>query len=194
MPPTGERLTAAQISLLRDWIDQGAEWGEEAASVEYARDIQPIFEARCYSCHGNKVQTHGLRLDRRSSPLKGGDSGAPAIVPGSSASSLLVRYVSGTDRVVMPPVGDRLDTAQVELLKKWIDAGAEWTETAAVEREVVKRADHWAFKPAVRPAVPRVRNGGWVRNPIDAFVLAKLEARGWKPAAAAAPRDLMRRL
>ena len=86
MPPTGDRLTAAQIDLLRTWIDQGAVYPPEANAVDFARDIQPMFESRCYACHGPEKQTHGLRLDHRASVMKGGDSGAPAIVPGDSGA------------------------------------------------------------------------------------------------------------
>ncbi len=194
MPPSGERLTAAQIDLLRTWIDQGAVYPVEANAVDFARDIQPLFESRCYACHGPEKQTHGLRLDHRASAMKGGDSGAPAIVPGDSAASLLIHYVAGQEKVVMPAAGPRLTTYQVDTLRKWIDTGAEWPEAAPSEAAAIKRPDHWAFKRPVRPPVPSVKQKSWVRNPIDAFVLAKLEAQGWKPAPAAAPRDLLRRL
>jgi mono/diheme cytochrome c family protein len=195
MPPAGDRLTPAQIKLLSDWIDRGAEWPEDSAAIDYAREIRPIFEGRCYQCHGSSVQTHGLRLDRKESALKGGDSGAPAIVPGRSADSLLIRYVAGLDpRVVMPAKGERLTPAQIDLLRRWIDGGAEWPETAPAESASTKHRDHWAFQPVRKPPVPRARNQAWVRNPIDAFVLQKLDEHGWKPSPAAKAGDLLRRL
>src|SRR6059036_1956895 len=80
-----------------------------AATPDFTRDVQPVLESRCWSCHGAKLQMHGLRLDRRADALKGGGSGVPAIVPGASAQSLLIKYVSGLDKdVIMPPSGDRL--------------------------------------------------------------------------------------
>src|ERR1043166_2671707 len=76
---------------------------------DFARDIRPVLESRCWSCHGAKLQMHGLRLDRRADAIKGGGSGVPAIVPGASAQSLLIKYVSGLDPdVIMPPSGPRL--------------------------------------------------------------------------------------
>src|SRR2546430_13462169 len=85
---------------------------------DFVRDVQPVLESRCWSCHGAQLQVHGLRLDRRADALKGGGSGVPAIVPGKSAQSLLIKYVSGLDKDgVMPPAGGRLKPAEVELLR-----------------------------------------------------------------------------
>ncbi len=165
-----------------------------AATVpDFARDVQPVLESRCWACHGSKLQMHGLRLDRRADALKGGGSGVPAIVPGSSAQSLLIKYVSGQDKdVVMPPAGARLKPAEIEMLRAWIDSGAAFPgEVEATPAP--KRSDHWSFQPISRPRVPEVKSE-WVRNPIDAFVMQKLLSRGWKPAAAAEPRALLRRV
>src|SRR5688572_14779704 len=162
---------------------------------DFSRDIEPLFRARCYSCHGEKVQMRKFRLDRRSDALRGGESGVPAIVPGNSGQSLLFRYVTGGDpAVVMPPAGPRLTAEQIELLKAWIDAGAKWAPGGeAEEGSTAARSKHWSFQPISHPKIPEVRSA-WVRNPIDAFVLAKLQSRGWKPAELAAPRALMRRI
>ena len=160
---------------------------------DFARDIQPILQARCVACHGPKLQMHGLRLDRRSSAFKGGESGAPAVVPGNSAASLMIRYVSGLDaNVVMPPAGARLTAEQIALLRAWIDGGAAWPGDDASDAAAA-RPRHWAFQPVSRPAVPDMR-GDWVRNPIDAFVLAKLREHGLKPAPPADPTALRRRI
>ena len=84
-------------------------WAGAAPKPDFARDVQPVLESRCWSCHGSKLQMHGLRLDRRADALKGGGSGVPAIVPGQSSQSLLIKYVSGLDKdVIMPPAGARL--------------------------------------------------------------------------------------
>ena len=170
---------------------------EATPRVNFTGQIEPILEARCYACHGDQLQLRKLRLDRRADAVQGGESGIGAIVPGDSANSLLIRYVTGLDEeVVMPPEGDKLSPDDVDLLRTWIDQGAPYA-SGAVEQPagpVRPVSDHWAFQPARRPEVPAVRNAGWVRNPIDAFVLARLEQRAWKPSDPAKPRALLRRL
>jgi len=163
------------------------------SNPDFARDVQPILTARCLTCHGAKVQMHGLRLDRLRDALKGGESGAPAVVPGNSAASLMIRYVSGLDpNVVMPPTGGRLSPEQIAVLRTWIDRGAEWPGDDAGETAAPGRR-HWAFGPVSRPAVPNLKSA-WVRNPIDAFVLQKLRERGWTPAPPADANALRRRI
>ncbi len=168
-------------------------------AADFDRDIQPIFEARCYSCHGAKLQVRGFRLDGRSAALRGGDSGIPSIVPGNSAGSPLFRYIAGLEpKIVMPPAGGRLTPQEVERVRVWIDSGAEWPErsgdSSAADPILQRGVGHWSFQPIHRPAIPQVRNSGWVRNSIDAFVLARLEARGWNPAQPAGSGALMRRM
>ncbi len=169
---------------------------QSKASVDFVRDVQPIFHARCTSCHGSEVQMSELRLDQRHSAFKGGKSGVPAIVPGKASESLLLRYVSGVDpKVIMPPTGERLRAEEIALLSQWIDQGASWPEeTASSKQPGSEASDHWAFKRVQAPAVPTVKNSSWVRNPIDSFVLAKLESKGWQPSPAAEPRALLRRI
>ena len=165
--------------------------------VDFTTHIQPILKTRCYTCHGEQLQLRKLRLDRRADAIRGGESGVPAIVPGDSANSLLIRYVAGLDPdLVMPPEGDKLTPDDVGLLRAWIDQGAAYPGDAAeLSSESARPAsDHWAFQPVRRPSVPAVRSKTWVRNPIDAFVLAKLEQRGWRPSDPAKPRALLRRL
>ncbi|MBM3734376.1 MAG: DUF1553 domain-containing protein [Acidobacteria bacterium] len=159
------------------------------AAPDFDREVRPLIEKRCVACHGPKNAMHGLRLDTVEGALRGGESGVPAIIPGKSAESLLIRYVAGQDKeIVMPPAGPRLTTAEVDLLRAWIDG-----ERARPKVEVRKGADHWSFQPVRKPEPPPVRRSGWVRNPIDAFVLAKLEARGWEPSPAGTPGQLLRR-
>ena len=165
------------------------------SAVDFAREIQPIFQERCLDCHGSQTQLHGFRLDRRSDAFRGGDSGVPAIVPGDSSGSLLLRYVAGLDpEVVMPPEGPPLTGEQVELLRRWIDQGAAWPQEEHHSETQPGASDHWAFQPISRPPPPTVQAKEWVRNPIDAFVLEKLEAKGWKPSPEAEPHQLLRRL
>ncbi|MFN3652789.1 MAG: PSD1 and planctomycete cytochrome C domain-containing protein [Armatimonadota bacterium] len=162
-----------------------------ARKVDFVRDIRPILNAKCVACHGPAKLMGGLRLHNRADALAGGDSGA-AIVPGKGAESRLVHYVAGAvDGKLMPPAGERLSAEQVGLLRAWIDQGAEWPASADAE---TPRNPHWAFQPVKRPAVPAVKRKGWVTNPIDAFVLARLEQRGLRPSTPADRVTLLRRV
>jgi hypothetical protein len=146
-------------------------------------------------CHGASLQTNGLRLDQKEAALKGGYSGA-SIVPGDSAASKLIeRLTSEKEGFRMPPVGPALSAGQIAVLKAWIDAGAEWPEGAAAPTPSEQtRQAHWSFQPVRRPALPEVRNSSWVRNPVDRFVLAKLEAEGVVPSREAGKITLLRRV
>jgi mono/diheme cytochrome c family protein len=160
---------------------------------DYLRDIKPILAKNCYSCHGPEKQRSGLRLDTAAAAVKGGDSG-PAIVPGNSKDSRLIKALTGADDVVqMPPKGEKLTAEQVALLKKWIDAGAK-APAGEVAETVNPKMRHWAFQPPVRPAEPAVKNAAWVRNPIDRFILARLEKEGIAPSPEADRATLIRRL
>ena len=139
---------------------------------------------------------HGLRLDQRAAAFRGGESGVPAVQPGHSAQSLLYRYVAGlAGSVKMPPAGPGLIDAEKKLLAAWIDEGAAWPADGSevADEKFIRGRTHWAFQPRVAVPVPRAKNQSWVRNPIDAFVLAKLEAKGWKPSPSARPEQLLRR-
>jgi hypothetical protein len=157
-----------------------------AASPDFQRDVRPILAKHCLKCHGpdEHGRQGGLRLDLREAALRPAESGERAIVPGDvAASEMLRRVTSADDGTRMPPghAGPALNAAQVDVLSRWIAGGAEYT-------------NHWAFEPVRRPAPPAVKNSAWVRNPIDSFVLAKLEAAGLTPAAEAEPQTLVRRL
>jgi hypothetical protein len=161
---------------------------------DFDQNVRPILESRCWTCHGSKLQMHGLRLDRRADALKGGGSGVPAIVPGASSQSLLIKYVSGQDKdVVMPPAGPRLNSAEVATLRAWIDAGAAWRVGQVDDLPSDRRSTHWSFQPIANPPVPPIKSP-WIINPIDAFILQKLQSRNWKPAPPATPRALLRRV
>lgn len=166
-----------------------------ATLIDFKREVQPIFEQRCYECHGEKKQKSGLRLDRKAAVFKGGDSGKPAIVPGKSSDSpLLQRLTSKDPDEMMPPKGEPLTDAQVMLLRAWIDQGATWPEDGAIEKK------HWAYEKPVRPAIPvsprfKVQSPmSSSRNPIDAFVLEKLREEKLSPAPEADRATLIRRV
>ena len=167
------------------------------SSVDYQRDIEPLFRARCHMCHGPGQQMSGLRLDRAEDALRGGYSG-PVILPGKAADSRLIRLVAGLEKgVVMPSAGERLSAAEIDLLRAWIDQGAVWPKDSSGDEGVRQgtrpKSDHWSFQPITRPELPDLKNRNWARNPIDRFVAAKLEAEGVKPSAAADKATLIRR-
>lgn len=159
-----------------------------ASAVDFVRDVQPIFKERCYGCHGASKQEAAFRLDHKPSALKGGDFGL-AIKPGHGADSILVHVLEGRNpKLRMPRKGDPLSTAEIATIKSWIDAGAEWPDSASVNLEV--KIDHWAFKAPVKPRVP----GAPGMNPIDAFIQDRLAKEGLKPAPKASQEKLVRRL
>lgn len=165
--------------------------------VEYfEKNVRPLFVEACQSCHGPKRQESSLRLDSREAVLKGGDSG-PAVVPGAPAKSLLLAAVSQDGDLRMPPEA-KLRPDQVAVLKTWIELGAPWgveTPTAKLRSGEITAEERgfWSFRPPVHHGVPTTMHPGWGLSPIDAFVLAKLEAKGLAPPVRATKRELIRR-
>lgn len=162
--------------------------------TDFVRDVAPILAAHCVRCHGAEVQEGGLRLDRRDHAFRGGDSGV-AIVPSRSAASLLLtRAGSKSPDERMPPAeaGRALSRDEVTRLKRWIDAGASWPTDGADGAGIL--AKHWAYQPVVRPALPHVERSDWVRAPVDAFVLQRLEQQEIAPSPEAEASTLVRRL
>src|SRR3954469_19321164 len=154
------------------------------AAVTFYDDIKPLFSIHCYKCHAGHTKKGGLHLDTLQAALAGGKSGQPALVPGSSDRSALVRRITSADPdEQMPPKGPRLSAEQAQRIKQWIDAGAKWPE----------RDDYWAFRPPTTAKPPRVKKSSDLRNPIDRFIQARLDANGIKPAAPADARILLRR-
>jgi hypothetical protein len=180
-------LLPAGLLLARTAPPRPARLPEPAPGrIDFVRDLQPLLTAFCIECHGEEKQKGGLRLDSREAILHAG-----ALVPGRSADSLLVQRVAGLgDGGRMPPKGPGLSRRQIALLRAWIDQGAAWPASAPAPA----RSAHWAYRPLVRPALPAVKDRAAVRNPIDAFVQARLEAARLAPAPPADRRTLIRRL
>jgi mono/diheme cytochrome c family protein len=164
--------------------------------------VRPLLADNCFSCHGEKKQKGGLRLDSRAALLAGGDRG-PAVEPGLPDKSLLVSAVRYEHEKVKMPPRQKLTDQQIADLVEWVRMGAPWpggdkADTSTVRRGEFKITDkdraHWAFQPVTRPAIPDVKDPAWVANPIDAFVLARLEAKGLRPNAPAERRALVRRV
>ena len=159
--------------------------GLVAGAIDFSRDIRPLLSDNCFACHGPdaKQRKADLRLDTRDGALADLD-GVSAVVPGKPSESELVARINTDDEDdLMPPPdsGKQLDATQKALLQRWIADGAEYEL-------------HWAYKPVTRPAPPSVKNGSFVRNDIDRFVLATLRAKGYDPSREAGRRTLIRRL
>ncbi len=163
-----------------------------ADHADYLRDVKPLLAQHCSACHGAKVHKAHLRLDTAAAIRKGGQSG-PAIVPGKSSASLLIRALEGASGLTrMPFKRPPLTPAQIAVLKAWIDGGAQ--APAHEQAAEAKTSTHWAFIPPVRPPLPTVKNPHWVRNPIDRFILARLDKEGLTPSPEADRVTLIRRL
>jgi hypothetical protein len=166
----------------------------------FEKQVQPVLKARCLKCHGGEEKIRGgLRLSSRAALLKGGDQG-PAVELKTPADSLLLQAIN-YDGLEMPPRG-KLPKSEIDILTKWVEQGAPWTAGGKAEEEKPHEGpprvddaarNYWAYRPLQVSAVPQVKNRHWVRNPIDAFLLAKLESAGLAPAPAADPVALIRR-
>jgi mono/diheme cytochrome c family protein len=180
---SGWRIGLVLLGAILPGIPAG--WAAADTRVDFFHEVQPIFIKRCYECHGPDKQKSDLRLDRKADAFKGGKSGKLVLVPGKSAESELIARVTAADPDdAMPSKGERLTDAQIQVLRRWIDEGANWPE----------EQKHWAFIKPVRPALPMVQKDGWARNPIDRFILARLEQDKLAPSPEADRNVLIRRL
>ena len=161
-------------------------WAAPEAAVQFNRDIRPILSEHCYACHGpdERKRLSKLRLDVEAS-AKSDLGGHSAIVPGEPAASELIRRVTSDDTARrMPPAysgAPKLSRREIGLLTEWIKLGARWQK-------------HWAFIPPTQPEPPQISDRSWPKNPIDFFVMARLDAEGLKPAIEADKRVLIRRV
>jgi hypothetical protein len=183
------------LLLAATLLPLGVAWSGRALAqerVDFTRDIQPILQASCYKCHSGAMRMGLLRLDARAAALEGGVSG-PVILPGRSGQSEIIKRLTSTDPAArMPFKSEPLPAAQIDLIRRWIDEGAAWPESA--KGAEAKTQKHWAYMKPSRPSPPAVRNRTWGRNEIDAFVLARLEKEGLSPAPEAARETLLRRV
>ncbi|MCS7166332.1 MAG: DUF1553 domain-containing protein [Gemmatales bacterium] len=160
--------------------------GAATPLVDFNRDIRPILADHCFACHGpdEKARKAGLRLDRKEDAFKPLRSGGIAIVPGKpDQSELFLRITADNPQLRMPPKTSKkqLTSQHIELIRRWIEQGAPWSE-------------HWAFVPPRKPPLPEVRDKSWPRNPVDYFILARLEQEGLRPAPEADKITLLRRV
>ena len=159
--------------------------GTARAQVSFNSDVRPLLSDRCFHCHGPDEETRAteLRLDQRES-ITGDLGGYRAVVPGDPAASELIKRITSDDPdLQMPPPDSKrsLSEAEIETLRQWVRQGADWEE-------------HWSFVPPERPVPPEVSRPGWTDNPIDAFVLRRMEEAGLTPSPEASRETLIRRL
>ena len=168
---------------------------DAADDVSFESEVRPILAAKCLECHGPDAQESHLRLDRRSSMLRGGDSGEPAIISGDSENSHLVALVSGREagKLMPPDEANRLTESEIQILRTWIDSGAKWPGSENESGNDSNELDHWSFKPVLAVKPPESRSD-FVANPIDAFVLEKLTEHSLTPNPRATKAELIRRL
>ena len=164
----------------------------QEAEVDFVRDVRPILEAHCISCHGPKKQKGRLRLDSKAAAFRGGVSGK-ILVPGQSKESRLFQaLLDRNPDERMPKDADPLKKDEIEILRRWIDRGAAWPESAGGEEE--KAEPHWAYLKPAHPAPPVLKDPGWARNPVDLFVARERELRGLSPRPEALRPRLLRRV
>ena len=163
--------------------------------VDFAVQIKPLLAAKCFDCHGVDTQESHLRLDRRATMLRGGDSGEPAIIVANSESSHLIKLVTSVEagKRMPPDEADRLSKDEVQLLRTWIDQGALWPGPDGAADDETFKTDHWSFQPVRVPDLPELHDP-WIRNGIDAFILQKLSTHKLKPNPQALRAEIIRRM
>ncbi len=159
--------------------------------VDFKRDIEPILRVSCLKCHGSQKALGQLRLDLKAGALEGGISGR-VIIPGNSQQSRLIGRLLGAGNEARMPLGGELTQAQIALIRVWIDEGALWPDDQ--QSAETARPQHWAYLKPVRPLIPIVAKQDWVSNPIDNFVLARLEKEKLLPSPEAERAKLLRRV
>ena len=197
-------LTGSFVSpqvIAQEPADKPAVAKATAEQLEFFRQqVKPILESRCIKCHGGEANVRGkLRLTSRADVLRGGETG-PAVSLTEPTKSLLLDAIN-YESLEMPPTG-KLPQREIDILTRWVKQALPFDDKAIVIKPHApgppavdaKARKFWSFQPVTRPAVPEVQQGGWVKNPIDAFLLAKLEKAGLAPAPAADKPALLRRV
>src|SRR5262249_44227074 len=155
----------------------------------FDKQVLPILKANCFRCHGGAKPKGGLTLTSRAGVLQGGDRG-PAVSLEKPDQSNLLKAINYQGDLEMPPKG-KLPTRDIDVLTRWVKAALPWSPEANITAKAPEHKggvitpearNYWAYRPVQRPAIPAVKNQAWVRTPVDAFLLAKLEAKGLSPA------------
>ncbi|HEX5103887.1 MAG TPA: PSD1 and planctomycete cytochrome C domain-containing protein, partial [Pirellulaceae bacterium] len=193
--PKGHRLLPALLCGLLLMAATRTAAAEGADGLRLFRErIEPVLKRHCYECHSAEAKQlqGGLRLDSRLGMLRGGDSG-PAISPGKSRQSLLIQAIRHEGDYQMPPDKPKLPEAVIADFARWVDAGAADPRADEPQAAAADPRRHWAFQPVRKPALPAVNDVAASRWPMDTFVLAKLDERGWQLSPPAERTQLLRR-
>ena len=184
---------ALGIGFLATWsLPAAAQAPPSAEAVSFFEsEIRPILHTHCSQCHNHQRRTSGLSLATREGLLEGGNRG-PAISLDRPPESLILAALRQSEALSMPPDG-KLPDAKIDSVERWIEFGAPWPE-ASQAPPIGSGQAHWSFQAIARPEPPRVSQPTWVRNPLDSFVLARLEEAGLKPSAEASAATLVRRV
>jgi len=159
----------------------------------FETSVRPLLLDQCSKCHGPVQQSGNLRVDSLAAMLKGGTRG-PGLVPGHPEKSLILKAIFHQEGAPKMPPGKKLPDRQLADLTRWVKIGAPWpAATAPVANAGRNRAQHWSFQPVAKVTPPKVKDAAWVRTPVDAFILAGLEAKGLRPNPPADKRTLIRR-
>ncbi|MFN3152931.1 PSD1 and planctomycete cytochrome C domain-containing protein [Bremerella sp.] len=165
-----------------------------AEPVDFVRDVRPILQKYCYECHAGDVRKSGLRLDVRSEALQGGELYGESILAGKPEESPLWLFIADEDADLrMPPESPSPTSQEIATLHQWIQQGAVWP-TGVDEVKLADPRDHWSFQPVKEPPLPQVKRTDWPTNPIDHFILARLEAADLSPSESAPRADWLRRV
>ncbi len=202
MAATRALVLAGMLLGAQTWAsgDEPTPRDDPAALEFFEAKVRPLLVGRCQSCHGGGKVKGGLRLDAKAEAMAGGPSG-PAIVPGKPGESLLVEAINYGDALQMPPKS-KLPPEEIATLTRWVEQGAYWPSGPASSSapgqvkpfDLRERARHWSLRPVRHPSPPAVKDVAWPINPIDRFLLARLEAKGIGPAPEADRRTLIRRV
>jgi len=176
------------IPLVGILLLQGMSWSQTPED-HFEKKVRPLILERCVKCHGPETSRNNLRLDSQEGILKGGKRGV-AVIPNKPEESLLLKVVKRSGDLKMPPDGP-LSTREVNDLELWIKQGAVYPQSKKIAQGT---AEHWSFQPLKQHGIPKVNNSAWVRNPVDAFILSKLETAGIQPSKQADKRILIRRV
>ncbi|QDV49726.1 DUF1553 domain-containing protein [Gimesia fumaroli] len=186
------------IPLSRPLLAADADLKKE---VFFEKRIRPLLVNQCYDCHSEDSVESGLRVDSLSALVQGGERG-PSVIVGKPEQSLLISAVNHSGQLHMPPK-DKLSQKEISDLTEWIRLGAYWPNSKPIVQSNEGKPEgplfteqekaFWAFQPPQKPSLPQVKQSEWVQNPIDTFVLSRLEQKGYAPALPAEKQDLIRR-
>ena len=158
----------------------------------FENEVRPLLSTKCAACHNDKLLTSGLSVGSRESILMGGNRGQAAF-PESPEDSLLIHATRHTDELKMPP-GGKLAPEEIAALVRWVQLGLPWPAAVRAKGPADDSSMHWSFQPIRRPRPPEVSRESWVRNPIDRFILARIENKSLTPSPEAERTTLIRRL